>query len=99
MREPRDSQLVRTAVALAQEGSAEALHFLYVRYASDALRCVSGLVDDRREAEDITQNVFAELTAAIHEYEPRDAPFSAWILRVARDTALGHPSARQVTST
>ncbi len=86
-----DSDLVRRAVAAAQEGSSEAIHFLYVRYAPEVLRCIRRLVGDEYEAEDITQNVFIKLMSVIGQYEPRgDVPFSAWILRVARNAAFDH---------
>jgi RNA polymerase sigma-70 factor (ECF subfamily) len=75
----------------------EALHFIYVRYADDVLRCVKGLVKDHHEAEDITQNVFAKLIGVIHKYEPRGVPFAAWILRVARNAALDHLRTRRMT--
>jgi len=85
------------AVARAQDGDMEALHFIYVRYANDVLRCVKGLVKDHHEAEDITQNVFAKLIGVIHKYEPRGVPFAAWIMRVARNAALDHLRTRRMT--
>lgn len=90
-----DSQLVKDAVARAQRGNMEALHFIYVRYATDVLNYVRSLVRDHHEAEDITQNVFVKLTTAIRKYEPRDVPFTAWILRVARNAALDHMRAKR----
>ena len=75
----------------------EALHFLYVRYADDVLRYVRSLVQDHHEAEDITQNVFVKLIRVIRKYEPREVPFAAWILRVARNAALDHLRARRMT--
>jgi RNA polymerase sigma-70 factor, ECF subfamily len=75
----------------------EALHFLYARYADDVLRYIRGLVQDHHEAEDITQNVFVKLIRVIHKYEPREVPFAAWILRVARNAALDHLRARRMT--
>lgn len=92
-----DSRLVTAAIARAQEGDMEALHFIYVRYSSDVLRCVKGLVKDHHEAEDITQNVFAKLIGVIHKYEPRGVPFAAWIMRVARNAALDHLRTRRMT--
>jgi RNA polymerase sigma-70 factor (ECF subfamily) len=83
-----DSRMVQRAVALAKEGDAEGVHFLYVRYADDVLRYVNSFVKDHHEAEDITQNVFAKLIKVIGKYEPREVPFTAWILRVARNAAL-----------
>jgi RNA polymerase sigma-70 factor, ECF subfamily len=92
-----DSSLVRQAVARAQEGDREALHFIYVRYTPEVLRCVRRLVKDDYEAEDITHNVFLKLMSAIGKYEPREVPFAAWILRVARNAALDHLRARRTT--
>jgi RNA polymerase sigma-70 factor (ECF subfamily) len=77
-----------SAIARAKQGDTSALHFLYVRYADDVYGFVNSIVRDRHEAEDITQNLFARLTWTIGEYDEREAPFSAWILRVARNSAL-----------
>ena len=85
-----DSQLVQRAVTCAKEGDPEGLHFLYVRYAPDVLRYVASIVHDHHEAEDITQGVFTGLVTAINEYEQREVPFAAWILRFARNAALDH---------
>ncbi len=96
-KEQADSRLVMAAVSRAQKGDMEAIHFLYVRYADDVLRYVNSFVHDHHEAEDITQNVFAKLIHAINKYEQRSVPFTAWILRVARNAALDHMRARRAT--
>jgi RNA polymerase sigma-70 factor (ECF subfamily) len=96
---PKDSRLVQEAVRHAKQGDREALHFLYVRYAPDLVRYVNSLVHDIHEAEDITQNVFAKLIEAIKKYEPKDVPFTAWILRVARNAALDHMRSRRAIPT
>lgn len=93
--EERDSQLVIRAVNKAKAGDLEAFHFLYVRYAEDVQRYVQSFVQDHHEAEDITQNVFAKLIKVIHKYEQREVPFTAWILRVARNAALDHLRSRR----
>jgi RNA polymerase sigma-70 factor, ECF subfamily len=92
-----DSQMVRDAVARAQRGDSEGIHFLYTRYSPDVLRYVRSFVHDHHEAEDITQNVFIKLISVIGKYEPREVPFTAWILRVARNAALDHMRARRAT--
>ncbi len=94
-----DTRLVQAAVRGAKEGDQEALHFLYVRYTPDLLRYVNSFVQDSHEAEDIVQNVFAKLMTAINKYEPREVPFTAWILRVARNAALDHLRARRAIPT
>ena len=85
-----DHDLLAQAIVGAKDGDMSALHFLYVRFADDVCGYVRSIVRDSHEAEDITQNVFAKLMTAIHKYEPRDVPFAAWILRVARNMALDH---------
>jgi RNA polymerase sigma-70 factor, ECF subfamily len=90
-----DGDLLARAIAGAKRGDMSALHFLYVRFADDVCGYVRSIVRDSHDAEDITQNVFAKLMTAIHKYEPRDVPFAAWILRVARNVALDHLRARR----
>jgi RNA polymerase sigma-70 factor (ECF subfamily) len=96
-RSPRrqEGELLSRAIARAKEGDASALHFLYVRYADDVYGYVQSIVRDRHEAEDITQSLFARLLGKIQRYEPRQVPFSAWMLRVARNAALDHLRARR----
>jgi RNA polymerase sigma-70 factor (ECF subfamily) len=97
--DPGNSRLVRQAIEHAQAGDTEGLHFLYVRYAPDVQRFVNSLVKDQHEAEDITQNIFAKLMKAIKKYEPREVPFAAWIMRVARNAALDYLRARRAVPT
>lgn len=91
---PSEEILVR-AIARAKEGDSTALHFIYARYADDVFGYVNSIVRNHHEAEDVTQNVFAKLMGAILKYEQREVPFSAWILRVARNAALDHMRARR----
>jgi RNA polymerase sigma-70 factor (ECF subfamily) len=88
-------ELVSDAVTRAKAGDMGAIHFLYVRFADDVCGYVNSIVHDSHEAEDITQNVFAKLMKAIHKYEPREVPFAAWILRVARNAALDNLRSRR----
>jgi RNA polymerase sigma-70 factor (ECF subfamily) len=94
MADERDGML-SSAIARAKQGDTNALHFLYVRYADDVYGFVNSIVRDHHEAEDITQNLFAKLMRIIGKYEQREVPFSAWILRVARNAALDHMRARR----
>ena len=90
-----ESDLLRQAIARAKAGDTGALHFLYVRFADDVCAYVDSIVRDPHEAEDITQTLFLKLLVKIQRYEPRDVPFAAWILRVARNAALDHVRARR----
>ena len=96
LRAPQESELLARAIARAKEGDPSALHFLYVRYADDVCGYVNSIVRDRHEAEDITQSLFAKLLAKIQRYEPREVPFSGWILRVARNATLDHLRAHRM---
>lgn len=94
-----EGRLVREAVRRAKRGEAEGIHFLYVRFSDDVMRYVNSFVGDCYEAEDITHNVFAKLITAIAKYEERAVPFTAWIMRVARNAALDHLRARRAVPT
>jgi RNA polymerase sigma-70 factor (ECF subfamily) len=84
------NRAVNQAVIRAKQGDREALRFLYVRYADHVYGYVSSIVRDDFEAEDVTQHVFAKLMTKLAKYEPREVPFSAWIIRVARNVAVDH---------
>jgi RNA polymerase sigma-70 factor, ECF subfamily len=85
-----DQTLLSKAISAAQRGDPSALHLLYVRYAEEVRVYVETIVHEPHDAEDITHDVFAKLMSAISSYEVRSVPFSAWILRVARNAALDH---------
>jgi RNA polymerase sigma-70 factor (ECF subfamily) len=89
------NRAVNQAVALAKEGDREALRYLYVHYADHVYGYVASIVRDDHEAEDVTQHLFAKLMTALPKYEPREVPFSAWILRVARNVAVDHMRQRR----
>ena len=92
---PRNERLVVAAVARAKDGDADALRFLYLRYADNVYGYVCSIVRDEHEAEDITQHIFAKLLTSLERYEPRVVPFSAWVLRVAHNAAIDHMRSRR----
>jgi RNA polymerase sigma-70 factor, ECF subfamily len=93
-RSPAAERLVPEAVARAKLGDADALRFLYLRYADCVYGYVCSIVRDEHDAEDVTQHIFAKLMTALARYEPRVVPFSAWILRVAHNAAIDHKRTR-----
>jgi RNA polymerase sigma-70 factor, ECF subfamily len=78
------------AVARAKGGDPDAVRFLYATYAGNVFGFVLSIVRDEHDAEDVTQQVFLKLMTSIDKYEPRDVPFAAWMLRVARNVAVDH---------
>jgi RNA polymerase sigma-70 factor (ECF subfamily) len=89
------TRAVAQAVVRAKQGDREALRYLYVHYADHVYGYVASIVRDDHEAEDVTQHVFAKLMTALPKYEPREVPFSAWILRVSRNVAVDHMRQRR----
>ena len=79
---------IAQAVARAKSGDNDAIRFLYLRYKDNVYGYVLSILRDPHDAEDVTQTVFIKLISAIHKYEPRNVPFTAWILKVARNVAL-----------
>jgi len=79
---------VADAVVAAKSGDMDAIRFLYLRYKDNVYGYVLSIVREPQEAEDATQQVFLKLISAIDSYEPRAVPFTAWILRVARNVAI-----------
>ena len=92
-------EAIDQAVVAAQAGDMEAIRFLYLRYKDNVYGYVLSIVREQHEAEDCTQQVFMKLISAIHKYEPRTVPFTAWILRVARNIAIDHLRQRRAVPT
>ncbi|HEX6583947.1 MAG TPA: sigma-70 family RNA polymerase sigma factor [Thermoleophilaceae bacterium] len=90
-----DSQQCLRAIARAQAGDREALGYVYSCYSESVLKYVRTIVRDDHEAQDVTQHVFAKVITAITAYERQAVPFSAWILRVARNAAIDHLRGRR----
>jgi RNA polymerase sigma-70 factor (ECF subfamily) len=91
----RSERIVLRAVSQAKAGDHDALRFLYLRYADNVYGYVRSIVRDDYEAEDVTQHVFAKLIVVIGKYEQRAVPFSAWILRLAHNSAIDHMRKRR----
>jgi RNA polymerase sigma-70 factor (ECF subfamily) len=93
-----DPAIVR-AVVRAQSGDMDAIHFLYLRYKNNVYGYVRSMLRDDHEAEDVTQQVFVKLMRVIGKYQPREVPFTSWILRVARNVAVDHLRQRRPVPT
>jgi RNA polymerase sigma-70 factor (ECF subfamily) len=94
---PGDDRQLAGAVERAREGDHDALRYLYVRYADNVYGYVASIVRDEHEAEDVTQQVFLKLTRVLDRYEPRNVPFSSWLLRLAHNAAVDDLRRRRAT--
>lgn len=92
-----EQRMVSAAVRGARSGDADGVKYLYVRYAGDVHAFVRSIVHDDHEAEDLTQQVFANLPKRIQRYEERAVPFKAWLFRVARNSALDFLRSRRAS--
>jgi RNA polymerase sigma-70 factor, ECF subfamily len=88
--EEGSERIVRRLVAGAKAGDDDAMRELYVRLAPGVHAYVARIVVDRDDADDVTQQTFAKLLTELWRYQPREAPFRAWVLRVARNVAIDH---------
>src|SRR4051812_20188919 len=75
----------RAFVQLAIERDASAFASLYDRHVVRIYRHIYYLVNDAREAEDLTAQTFLKAWEAIDRYKERGAPFVAWLLRIAHN--------------
>jgi hypothetical protein len=80
----RESELVSEAISRSRRGDMEAVHFLYVRYASEIQAGIRDLVAGEREAQNVTESMFGQLTELMGGYESREQPFAQWLIGVAR---------------
>lgn len=94
-----DTPAVATAVHAAQQGNSEGLRYLYVRYAENVYGLARSIVGNDREAEGLTQQVFADLPGRIQKYETGTVPFLAWLLRVSRNASESVMRSRRGTPT
>lgn len=93
----RERLRTERSVARAARGDRDALRELYVRYSQGVYGYVRSIVGDDHEAEDVTQQVFLKLMTALPAFASGRAQFSAWLLRVARNTAIDHLRRRRHT--
>jgi RNA polymerase sigma-70 factor, ECF subfamily len=81
---------LRRTIARARNGDRDAMRQLYESYADNVFSYVRTILHDDHEAEDVTQHVFTKLLTRISSYEERSVPFTAWLLRIARNCAIDH---------
>jgi RNA polymerase sigma-70 factor (ECF subfamily) len=83
-RDINDIQLM----ALAQNGDAGAFGELYERYAQSIYRFLSAHLDDRLEAEDLTEEVFLRVWRTLPNYNEQGVPLLAYFFKIARNALI-----------
>lgn len=85
----------RVFVQQAIERDASAFASLYDRHVVRIYRHIYYLVNDAREAEDLTAQTFLKAWEAIDRYKERGAPFVAWLLRIAHNLTISYLRAKR----
>lgn len=77
-------------LALIEAARADPAHFgtLYQTYYTRIYQYLRTRVKSNEDAADLTQQVFLKALAALPGYQPRQVPFAAWLVCIARNTAI-----------
>lgn len=78
----------RLIVDAARAGSEAALSELYTLYFPRVYRYILARTGNSYDAEDLTEEVFMKVLEAIERFEWREAPFSAWLFRIAHNAVI-----------
>jgi len=81
-----DIQLIQAA----QQGDTQAYGELYERYAIRVFRYLYSHLDNRLDAEDLTEDVFLRVWRTLGNYKEKGVPFLAFLFRVARNALIDH---------
>jgi RNA polymerase sigma-70 factor (ECF subfamily) len=77
-------------------GDAEAFGMLYEQYAEVIFRYVYSHLENRLDAEDLTEEIFLRAWRALPKYDERGLPFSAFLFRIARNSLIDYYRQRKV---
>ncbi len=77
-------------IRAAQAGDREAFAALYEAHVDRVYSYLVRRMGQPADAEDVTAEVFIRAMKALKSYEFRGAPFVAWLLRIAHNTAVNY---------
>ncbi len=77
-------------IRAAQAGDREAFASLYEAHVDRVYHYLLRRMGQPADAEDVTAEVFIRAMKALKSFELRGAPFVAWLLRIAHNTAVNH---------
>ena len=83
-------QTLRRLVERAQEGDRGAVEQLYLSHSDRVYSFLAMTVGNRHDAEDLTIQTFVRMMESIDQFTWQSVPFSAWLLRIARNLAIDH---------
>jgi len=83
-----DAHGERLIVDAARAGDESALSELYTLYFPRVYRYILARTGSTYDAEDLAEEVFMRVIEALERFEWREAPFSAWIFRIAHNAVI-----------
>lgn len=83
-----DAQGERLVVDAARTGDEAALSELYTVYFPRVYRYILARTGNTYDAEDLAEEVFMRMLDAIERFQWREAPFSAWLFRIAHNAVI-----------
>ena len=89
-----EAELVRTA-----QTHPAAFAALYQRYLVRVYNYARARLESEEDAADLTQQIFLQALSALPNYQPRGAPFAAWLFQIARRAIIdAHRRRKDVVS-
>jgi RNA polymerase sigma-70 factor (ECF subfamily) len=73
-----------------KNGDTEAFGTLYDQYSEVIFRYVYSHLENRLDAEDLTEEIFLRAWRALPKYDERGLPFSAFLFRIARNSLIDY---------
>lgn len=83
-----DAHGERLLVDAARTGDEAALSELYTVYFPRVYRYILARTGNTYDAEDLAEEVFMRMLDAIERFQWREAPFSAWLFRIAHNAVI-----------
>jgi RNA polymerase sigma-70 factor (ECF subfamily) len=82
----KDSELIKQA----RQGDTDAFGEIYECYAPAIFRYLYSHLDNRLDAEDLTEEVFLRTWQSLPRYRDKGVPFLAYVFRIARNALVDH---------
>lgn len=79
-----DNELVKSILA----GNQESYSYLVNKYKNMVFSVCFRILENREEAEDISQEVFVKAYFSLHKHKNKESKFSNWLYRIAYTTSI-----------
>jgi RNA polymerase sigma-70 factor (ECF subfamily) len=87
-----DEQIIKQV----KSGDTDSFGLLYDQYSEVIFRYVFSHLENRLDAEDLTEEIFLRAWRALPKYDERGLPFSAFLFRIARNSLIDYYRQRKI---